>query len=456
MTATTRSSSMPRKVERSAWQPDAIWRRLVKPAPSIWQADRRRQARLLSSVLLSIVLLFTPLWIMLNLVDPEFDPTDPAVVLGGGLIVTLFIAYILSRTKYFVQAAAITAAGVFTIALTTAGLDPTNEVPTIAVFIIFPANMILVVSLIFSMRATIVTAGIYAVGVLTMAAFVPDVEFNAIGSPVTIFILLSTLTVVAMRHRDLVEQDRRQVLEQAMRDAEVASHAKSEFMATMSHELRTPLHGIIGQTGLMLHGMVGDLEKRQEHKMRTVYDSATHLLSLIDGILDLEKVEAGRVEVEEGSFLLKEAVDRWEAQVRPDAEKKKIAFGIKLASDLPETVIGDEKLVTQVALNLLDNAIKFTDKGSVTLSVDWLKEEGQVAIKVQDTGIGIPVHEREVIFKAFERGVAAQREAREGSGLGLTIVDRLTSAMGGSVSLKSEPGEGSTFVATIPLEEVPS
>jgi CheY-like chemotaxis protein/anti-sigma regulatory factor (Ser/Thr protein kinase) len=227
----------------------------------------------------------------------------------------------------------------------------------------------------------------------------------------------------------------------------VAGRHKSEFLASMSHELRTPLNAVIGFSDVLLERMFGDLNERQEEYVRDIRDSGRHLLELINEILDLSKVEAGRMELEVAALSLPDLLEHGLAMVRERAARHRIALSLEIAPEVG-VVWADELRLKQVVLNLITNAVKFTpDGGSVDVAAELTGDE--VRVTVRDTGVGIAEADQERIFEAFQRG---GREApAEGTGLGLTLSRRIVELHGGRIWLRSSPGAGSTFAFAIPV-----
>lgn len=237
-------------------------------------------------------------------------------------------------------------------------------------------------------------------------------------------------------------------LEHKSRELEVASRHKSEFLASMSHELRTPLNAVIGFSDVLLDRMFGELTERQEEYVRDIGDSGRHLLELINEILDLSKIEAGRMEVDLAPVSLPDLLEHGAAMVRERAARQGVSLALDVAPEVG-IVLADELKLKQVVLNLLTNAIKFTPAGG---SVDMAAAvDGDLAVvTVRDTGSGIPEAEHEAIFEAFQRGGRGARETTEGTGLGLTLSRRIVHMHGGRLWMESRVGEGSTFAFSVP------
>jgi signal transduction histidine kinase len=232
------------------------------------------------------------------------------------------------------------------------------------------------------------------------------------------------------------------------RQIEAASQHKSEFLANMSHELRTPLNAIIGFSEVLLDRMFGELNPKQEEYLQDILTSGRHLLSLINDILDLSKVEAGRMELESSAFDLPAALEGCLALVRERALRHGIALKLEFDERLGQ-LVADERKVRQVVLNLLSNAVKFTPEGG-TITLHGARADGAVQISVSDTGIGIAHDEQEAIFEEFRQVGSDQARKSEGTGLGLALARKFVELHGGRIWVASEPGKGSTFSFTIP------
>ena len=238
-----------------------------------------------------------------------------------------------------------------------------------------------------------------------------------------------------------------QEIAEKSRQIEVASQHKSEFLANMSHELRTPLNAIIGFSEVLSDRMFGELNEKQDEYLKDIYSSGTHLLSLINDILDLSKIEAGRMELELTDFHLPTALDNALTLVRERAGRRGIALHINVADQLGE-VRADERKIRQVVLNLLSNAIKFTPEGG-RIDVGVVPRDGFVEVSVSDTGVGIAPGDQDAIFEEFRQVGTAEKKA-EGTGLGLTLCRKFIELHGGQIWVKSQVGTGSTFTFTIP------
>jgi PAS domain S-box-containing protein len=236
-------------------------------------------------------------------------------------------------------------------------------------------------------------------------------------------------------------------LEIRNREVEKANRLKSNFLTTMSHELRTPLNSIIGFSDLLAEQSAGPLSQKQERFVVHIQENSRHLLALINDVLDLSKIEAGRLDLTYESFQMSVAADEVLSTLRPLAAAKQIELATELGSEL--TLYADAVRLKQVLYNLLSNAIKFTPpEGQVRLVAR--SEDSQICVSVIDTGIGIPRDEQESIFEAFHQLPAPTQGIREGTGLGLSITKLLVEQHGGRIWVQSEPGNGSQFHFTLP------
>jgi PAS domain S-box-containing protein len=258
---------------------------------------------------------------------------------------------------------------------------------------------------------------------------------------------------------DMTER-RRAEAERAKREqAEAADRIKSAFLATMSHELRTPLNSILGFTGIILQGMAGPLSDEQRKQLEMVRGSARHLLALVNDVLDISKIEAGQFEVACEPFDLRRSIAKVVATVRPIVDRKKLTLRIHIVPELHQAV-GDERRFEQIVLNLLNNAVKFTERGEIALHAELIQEgnarpgaasKSAIRLRVADTGVGIKPEDLASLFQPFRQLDSGLSRKHEGTGLGLAICRRLAELMGGTIGVDSIWGQGSTFTVTLPL-----
>jgi signal transduction histidine kinase/HAMP domain-containing protein len=254
----------------------------------------------------------------------------------------------------------------------------------------------------------------------------------------------ATQSVLAIQNARLFRE-----IEEKSQQLEVANRHKSEFLANMSHELRTPLNAIIGFSEVLVDKMFGQLNEKQEEYLRDIYSSGRHLLSLINDILDLSKIEAGRMELEITTFDLPQAIENALTLVRGRADAHAIRLEVAADQRLGD-FIGDERKFKQILLNLLTNAIKFTPEGGC-VGVAATIANGSIEVSVSDTGIGIAPEDQALIFDEFRQASTDHAGRREGTGLGLALTKRFVELHGGQMWVKSEVGRGSTFTFTLPV-----
>jgi signal transduction histidine kinase/CheY-like chemotaxis protein len=237
-------------------------------------------------------------------------------------------------------------------------------------------------------------------------------------------------------------------LERKSAELEIASRHKSEFLASMSHELRTPLNAVIGFSEVLLERMFGDLNERQDEYVRDIWSSGKHLLELLNDILDLSKVEAGRMDLEWSTFSVREALENGLALMRERAARKSISLILEVSPEIG-LFHADELRFRQVVLNLLSNAVKFTPEAGEVV-VRATSDGPEVLVTVTDTGIGVAPADQARIFESFQQGGRGAQQ-HEGTGLGLTLCRRIVGLLGGRMWLESEVGRGSTFGFAVPL-----
>jgi len=254
----------------------------------------------------------------------------------------------------------------------------------------------------------------------------------------------ATQSALAIQNARLFEE-----IASKSRQLEAASRHKSEFLANMSHELRTPLNAVIGFSEVLLQRMFGDLNVKQDEYLKDIYASGQHLLSLINDILDLSKIEAGRMELAPAPFHLPTALENAVTLVKERAARHAIALHVDVDPRLGE-VVADERKVKQVLLNLLSNAVKFTHEGG-RIGLKAGRRDGMVEIAVTDTGIGIAAEDQAAIFEEFRQVGSDERRKQEGTGLGLTLAKKFVELHGGRIWVESQVGQGATFTFTLPV-----
>ncbi len=254
-------------------------------------------------------------------------------------------------------------------------------------------------------------------------------------------------TVMDITERKKMETE----LFKAKEAAEEADRLKSAFLAAMSHELRTPLNSIIGFTGIMLQGLVGPLNDEQKKQLGMVKDSSQHLLSLINDVLDISKIEAGQLEVSALPFQMRELIEKVMRILTPMAEKKGLSLMAEVAPEVNQ-IVSDWRRVEQVLINLVNNALKFTEQGEVR--VECRVRNGWMETRVMDTGIGIKPDHMSKLFKPFQQIETGVTRRYDGTGLGLSICKKLLKLLDGDIYMDSDWGVGSTFAFTLPLEKM--
>jgi signal transduction histidine kinase/ActR/RegA family two-component response regulator len=257
------------------------------------------------------------------------------------------------------------------------------------------------------------------------------------------------------QHQELLEQriqERTEQLEVAMRHAQAASEAKSHFLANVSHELRTPMNGIIGMLDMV---MENELPPAQVEELQTAQSCAQSLMSLLNEILDLSKIEAGKMTLERVPFDLRALVDDCVKSQQPRVAHKQVVLRSEVSDDMPAQVVGDPLRVRQVLANLLSNAVKFTEQGSVMVRIDSeISTTGSFSLRivVEDTGTGIPADKLGTIFEEFTQADGSVSRKYGGTGLGLAITRKLVEMHGGQIQVQSEVDRGTRFVVTLPCE----
>jgi signal transduction histidine kinase len=250
----------------------------------------------------------------------------------------------------------------------------------------------------------------------------------------------AVIAIENVRLFDEIQEKSRQLAE--------ASQHKSQFLANMSHELRTPLNAILGYTELIIDGIYGETPEKAQAVLKRIESNGRHLLGLINDVLDLSKIEAGQLKLALADYSIKDVVYNVVSAVEPLATKKKLNFKVEVRPDMP-TAHGDEQKLTQVLLNLTGNAIKFTDAGEVAIKVT--AANGSYTVAIQDTGPGISATDQAKLFQQFQQADNSITKTKGGTGLGLAISKKIIELHGGSISVESSVGQGSTFAFTLPI-----
>jgi signal transduction histidine kinase len=231
---------------------------------------------------------------------------------------------------------------------------------------------------------------------------------------------------------------------------EQASALKSQFLANMSHEFRTPLNAILGYTHMLLNGVSGAVSDSQRKSLQRIDSNSRHLLALINDILDITRIEAGRMPLNLVTFAIPELVDEVMAELEPIIKRSALTVTTRVRGRLPR-VRSDRQKVKQIVLNLLSNALKFTPVGSVTITAAYEVKSKAMVIAVTDTGVGIAAEDQAKVFEDFRQLDSSPTRGYGGTGLGLSICRRLSQMLGGTIDLKSGVGQGSTFALTLPM-----
>ncbi len=331
------------------------------------------------------------------------------------------------------------------LALATAFIFRVPPAVTLPTYAVASAGLLVALGLTGSSAAVRLSEVINAVAMGTLAAGLQVLLYRGLRGEVVHQHALAA-------QRDRLERAYAQVKELA-RQADVASRAKSEFLANVSHEFRTPMNSIMGLCDLLAAEVTGGRKKAWVSSMK---GSAVALLGVLEDVLDLSRVEAGRLRIEPGACDLAQLARDVAVSFEPRIAAKSLRFELDLDPALPERLRLDDVRVRQILVNLVGNAVKFTVRGTVTLRVRAARAEGgrwDVAIEVADTGIGVPAEDHDRIFEAFTQQSGQTNRAFGGAGLGLSITRRLVELMGGSIRIDSEPGHGARFTVTLPSQD---
>jgi signal transduction histidine kinase len=241
-------------------------------------------------------------------------------------------------------------------------------------------------------------------------------------------------------------------IEEKGRQLELASKYKSQFLASMSHELRTPMNSVLGYTRMLLMNVYGELPEKVQDVHQRIDKGGRHLLGLINDVLDFSKIEAGQLTLAINPFSMMDVIQSVVASTQPLATEKNLSLKVMVPGDLP-AALGDERRIIQVLINLVGNAIKFTDAGAI--QIEAAAVNGELVVSVSDTGLGISEADLESIFEEFRQAEGAIAQRKGGTGLGLAIAKRIVELHGGKIWVASEVGKGSTFSFTLPERSSP-
>jgi signal transduction histidine kinase len=451
----TAKTSVSKEVRTFSLDLSKVRRFLIEPPDAIRDPERRRRARLLSSLLAALILL----GIASPFVVPTLAPTiysedytvlqDPTLYAIAAGLVLVTVAYILSRTRHYLVAANITVFAISAAAIAYSVIQPVDTERMLGYLVMD----VLLGSMLLSVNGTLVLAVANLLGGLLIPVLSPEVALGNLLSGMIYQIIMYTLIMIfaANRQRDLAQIERQtRELAEAVEQAREANRLKSQFLATMSHELRTPLNAIIGFTEVMMMGLTGEVSPQAQHTTQRIHHNSERLLKLIDDLLDISKIEAGRVEVLRQPIEPASLLGDVRLALQPQADEKRLDLITEVDMNLPPQIVGDPQRLEQIILNLGTNAIKFTEQGKVVITLRRFDSD-QWGIVVEDTGIGIPAHAQEFVFEKFRQVDGTSRRAYGGTGLGLAIVKELALLMDGNVRVESEPNIGSTFTVTLPL-----
>ncbi|QBX37597.1 response regulator [Brevundimonas sp. S30B] len=294
--------------------------------------------------------------------------------------------------------------------------------------------------------------GLYFLGLPILSAWITGqrhVALIALGG-----VLYLMHLVVAVRQSSSTNNALRranEVADQERRKAEVASAAKSDFLAVISHEIRTPMNAVISSANLLRRTR---LDKDQQEHVAMLTEAGDVLMGLLNDVLDFSKIEAGRMSLESAEMDLRDRLSMLERMWQPRAEANGVELTVRVAPDAPDCILTDPLRLQQILFNLISNAVKFTDQGRIDVTAEWDAGEGRLNVTVRDTGCGIPAERLARVFDSFEQADAGTTRRYGGTGLGLAISRRLAELMGGSLTAASREGEGSAFVLSLPAQVV--
>jgi signal transduction histidine kinase len=386
--------------------------------------------------------------------NPVTPPAPPVLI----AFVIVFIAYAVSRTTYYPLGSYLIISTPIVAVVGTA-LNSPNAVSLVALFYITLA--VILSSLLLDARGTLITGAISVILVILLQVIRPA-EGQAFQWAIVSFVIVSTSVmalmgrvrgqyVVALESTQKQLQQRIIEVDQARAQAERSDQVKSAFLASMSHELRTPMNAVINFTQFVVDGDTGPVNEEQKELLMEVIGSATHLLNLINDVLDMSKIEAGSLKlfIEDGinvNAILNSVLSTGRGLLK--SKDKLVQIETNIPDDLP-LIRADRQRILQIMLNIVSNACKFTDEGHIKIQAQQLKDK--IKITVSDTGPGISPEDQAAVFEAFKQTTTGLRQAG-GTGLGMPIAKSLAEAHGGDLWLESEPGKGAIFHVMLPVK----
>lgn len=453
----TTKSTMQVNPQAASFQDDLkrLWERLTAPPPSAVGEERRKATTL--SILTLVFIPLAAIAVFLNPIalflagNPVTPPATPVLI----AFIVVFVAYAISRTAYYPLGSYVIIAAPIVAVVGTA-LNSANPVSIVALFYITLA--VILSSLLLDARGTLITGFISAVLVVVLQVIRPaDTPFQwAILS----FVIVSTSVmalmgrvrgqyVAALESTQQLLQQRIVEVDQARAQAERSDQVKSAFLASMSHELRTPMNAVINFTQFVVDGDTGPVNEEQKELLSEVIGSASHLLNLINDVLDMSKIEAGSLKlfIEDGIN-----VNTILTSVTTTGRSLLKAKSVQLETTIPDNlplIRGDRQRIVQIMLNIVSNACKFTDEGHIKIQAEQISDK--IKISVTDTGPGIAPEDQVAVFQAFKQTTTGLRQGG-GTGLGMPIAKSLAEAHGGDLWLESETGKGATFHVLLPVK----
>lgn len=432
-----------------------LWQLFTAPHPSLTDETAQRKARLISAMTLIAAT---------ALIIGSTSALQRGVAASFLIAIALMLGtYALSRTP-FIEPAGILLLAILTIPsldyfITIARDQYSTDVSVYAGMIWLTLPIALSGLILSSRNSAFYSGGLILVLTTFKLVIVPSINNPQFWNSWAFLLTLSITVVLSSIIREIylvrpqikalldVQEQLRERNEELLR----ADQVKDEFLATMSHELRTPLNSVIGYSSILLNGLGGELDDEAMTIIQSIETSSQHLLSLITDILDISKIGAGKVEIRLEPVEVGQLTTDWEQAFSNLAQTKGIALYVQVADSVPETVRSDAGRLTQIVTNLLSNAIKFTNEGFVSLLVG--SDGENLILRVQDTGIGIPEDQLDLIFEKFRQANANANRIHEGTGLGLAITKRLVELLGGSITVNSEIGRGTQFTVKLPHVE---